>query len=97
MTYLLSLLATEFSSKEYNYILCYYVNDTSHNQMIRVMSGIKCHFERIVFSGERLLFEALPNSCLEVYLSEIDGTLFGKIDCKSLQINDQPNLIKSLN
>ncbi|NJO39193.1 MAG: DUF1830 domain-containing protein [Cyanobacteria bacterium CRU_2_1] len=97
MTYLLSLLTTESPSKESTQILCYYINDTSDVQIIRAMSGVGCHFERVVFSGERILFEALPESYLEVYASLINGTRPSKINCKLLHVNEKPDLAKSLN
>jgi hypothetical protein len=95
MTYLLSLLTTEFPSKESAQILCYYINDTKNIQIIRAMRGVKCHFERVVFSGERILFEALPESHLEVYSSLINGTQSSIIDCKLLHVNEKPNLAKT--
>ena len=95
MTYLLSLLGTD-SPKAPVQILCYYINDTSTMQIIRAMSGVKCQFERIVFSGERILFKASPESYLEVYSSLISGTKFSKIDCKLLHIHEKPDFANSL-
>lgn len=96
MTYLFSLLTSESPAKELTQVLCYYINDTSHIQIIRAMSGVKCHFERIVFSGERILFEALPESYLEIYSSLIDGTRSSKIDCKLLRVDEKPDRTKAL-
>ncbi|MBD1865963.1 DUF1830 domain-containing protein [Leptolyngbya sp. FACHB-671] len=95
MTYLLSLLTTE-SSQEHPQILCYYMNDTSSIQVIRAMSGARCNFERVVFSEERILFEALSESYLEVYSFLINKTKSRKIDCKTLQVSEGFGLRKTL-
>ncbi|WP_072016360.1 DUF1830 domain-containing protein [Neosynechococcus sphagnicola] len=94
MTYLLSLVTARAASpaKESSKILCYYINDTSYSQIIRAMSGVGCHFERVVFSRERILFEAFPESYLEVYSCLSNGTRLTKIDCGLLHINSQSNL-----
>lgn len=91
MTYLLSLLTAE-SPEESTQVLCYYINDTSNLQIIRAMSGAKCHFERIVFSKERILFEAFLGSYLEVYSSLLEGTQSSRIDCKLLQVHGKTDL-----
>jgi Domain of unknown function (DUF1830) len=89
MAYLLSLVKTEPSSEESTQILCYYINRTRDSQIIRVMSGIRCDFERVVFSKERILFEALPESYLEVYSFLLKGTRSSKIDCRSLCVTEK--------
>ncbi len=52
------------------------------------MSGVICHFERGVFSGEGILFEAAPEFYLEIYSPLINGTRSSKIHCKLLHINN---------
>lgn len=94
MAYLLSLVNAELPSQEPTQILCYYINNTRHIQIIRVMRGVRCHFERTVFAGERILFEALPESYLEVYSSLISGTRSTTIDCKLLHVNSKSDLAK---
>ncbi len=89
MTYLLSLLTAESASKDSTQVLCYYINDTGVSQIIRAMNGVRCHFERVVFSRELLLFESLPESYLEVYSPLINGTQSSKIDCKLLQVSEK--------
>jgi Domain of unknown function (DUF1830) len=95
MTYLLSRLTAESPSEESTQILCYYVNNTNSSQIIRMTSGEKCHFERVVFSREHLLFEALPESSLEVYSPLTNGMQSNKTDCKLLQVNEKSDLPKS--
>jgi hypothetical protein len=75
MTYLLSLLMTQSSIKDSNQILCYYINKSNDLQVVRVMTGLECHFKRTIFSKERILFTASPESYLETYLSSDDSKL----------------------
>jgi hypothetical protein len=96
MTYLLSLLTTKSPSEESSHSLCYYINDTSHVQVIRAMSGVTCHFERGVFSGEGVLFEAAPEFYLEIYSPLINGTRSSKIDCKALHVSKKTDFTKAL-
>lgn len=39
-------------------MLCYYVNTTSHVQFVQIHSMTNRGFERVVFPGQRLMFEA---------------------------------------
>jgi hypothetical protein len=50
-------------------ILCCYVNDTHQIKIARITNIPNWYFERVVFPGERLLFEALPAAQLEIYTS----------------------------
>jgi hypothetical protein len=95
MAYLLSLVASESPAKEPSQVLCYYMNDTDHIQIIRAMSVSKCHFERIIFSKERILFQVSPDSYLEVYSSLIDNIRSSRIDCELLRVNQKPDLVES--
>ncbi len=52
------------------HILCSYKNKTPTLQIIRITNIPNWYFERVVFSGEMLLFEALPEAVLEIYISE---------------------------
>lgn len=95
MTYLLSLVATE-SPEEANHTLCYYINDTSHVQVVRAMSDVICQFERAVFAREGVLFEAAPDFYLEIYSPLLNGTRSSKIDCKLLHVSKKSDFTKSL-
>ncbi|PSB03300.1 DUF1830 domain-containing protein [Merismopedia glauca] len=96
MSYLFSLVTTKFSPQESRQILCYYINNTSEIQITRAISGLRCDFERVVFSKERILFAALPESCLEVYSYSIAGIRLSQIDCQSLRINGKSDPSKNL-
>jgi hypothetical protein len=71
------------------------MNDTKNVQVIRAMSGAKCHFERVVFSEERVLFEALSEFYLEVYSFLVNKTQSKKINCKLLHVNEGFGLCKT--
>ena len=48
-------------------LLCCYVNATSKIQIARVSNVPNWYFERVVFPGQRLLFEAVPTALLEIH------------------------------
>ncbi len=82
---MLSLLKSELSALGPLPMLCYYINDTESIQTVRVMHRTACHLERIVSTEERILFEAFPESRLEMHSN---GSKLDEIDCKLLQINE---------
>lgn len=95
MPYLLSLLETESFIEGAEHLLCYYINNAANIQIIRVMNEVRCLFEQMAFSGERILFTALPESYLEIYSPLIAEIKPSRITCKLLQINQVSNLGKS--
>ena len=52
------------------HILCSYKNKTPTTQIIRITNIPNWYLERVVFPGEMLLFEALPEAVLEIYIGE---------------------------
>ena len=48
-------------------ILCCYVNATSKIQVARITNIEDWYFERVVFPGQRLIFEAPPCALLEIH------------------------------
>ncbi|XHX76488.1 MAG: DUF1830 domain-containing protein [Stenomitos frigidus ULC029] len=52
-----------------NRILCYYSNNTRKIKLVRITNIPNWYFERIIFPKERLLFEALPEAQLEIYVT----------------------------
>ena len=72
--------------------LCYYGNFTSQMQIARIKNIQNLKFERVVFPGDRLLFEALPDAQLEVYISKTGSEiLLNKIPCDRLRVNEGSN------
>ncbi|HIK37149.1 MAG: DUF1830 domain-containing protein [Geminocystis sp.] len=71
-------------------ILCCYVNATSRIQVVRITNIKNWYFERVVFPGQRLIFEALPEAVLEVHTGMMaSAVLSDKIPCSTLSIEEQ--------
>ncbi|MFQ4145809.1 DUF1830 domain-containing protein [Chlorogloeopsis sp. ULAP02] len=83
MTQLLNpLLSTDF-----NHILCHFANNTSQIQIARISNIPGWFFERVVFPGQRLIFQAPPNACLEIYTPEmVTALVCDRIDCIQMQV-----------
>ena len=46
-------------------------------------------FERLIFPGQRLLFNASPEGQLEVYTAKAAGAVLSdRISCQSLRVNE---------
>lgn len=76
------------SSNNDDIILCCYINYTNHIQVIRISNTDGWYFERVIFSGQRLLFEAPSHAMLEVYEGAIiSAMLVDRITCQKLQVD----------
>jgi hypothetical protein len=72
-------------------ILCCYVNATSQIQIARISNIPNWYFERVVFPGQRLVFEAMPAAALEIHTGMMASAILSdKIPCDRLQINEGP-------
>lgn len=70
-------------------ILCCYVNATSKVQIARISNIPNWYFERVVFPGQRLVFEALPEALLEIHTGMMASAILSdKIPCDRLRINE---------
>ncbi len=54
----MSQILDPLPNDENNSILCCYVNATSRIQIARITNIANWYFERVVFPGQRLVFEA---------------------------------------
>ena len=70
-------------------ILCYYENVTSQIQFARIANIPDWLYEKVVFPGQRLFFEALPDALLEVRVCSPSLTLLDCIPCLRLQVREQ--------
>lgn len=69
--------------------LCLYVNTTERIQVVRISNIPGWYFERVVFVGQRLLFEAKPEAQLEIYTHEMaSAVLADRIDCQQLRVSE---------
>lgn len=70
-------------------ILCCYVNATSQIQIVRISNVANWYFERVVFPGQRLVFEALSESLLEIHTGMMASAILSDtIPCERLSIDD---------
>lgn len=73
-----------------NEILCYYLNSTSEIQVIKSDCRETWEFERVVFPGQRLFFEALSTAHLEIYKAKNSGLqLAARVKCDRLQVSQE--------
>ncbi len=75
--------------KVQNPILCSYCNRTSRIQVVRIANIPGWYFERVVFPGEYLCFEAVPEGQLEVHTSGLaTAVLADTIACDRLRVQE---------
>ena len=70
-------------------ILCCYLNATSKIQVARITNIPNWYFERVVFPGQRLIFEALSGAQLEIHTGMMASAILSdKISCERLKIEN---------
>lgn len=70
-------------------MLCYYTNFTNQIQIIRIINMPDLFLERVIFPGQRLLFDASPAAQVEVYTAKAMGAVLSdQISCQSLRVNE---------
>lgn len=70
-------------------LLCCYVNATSKIQIARITNIEHWYFERVVFPGQRLVFEAVPEAMLEIHTGMMASAILSDtISCKRLAVNE---------
>jgi hypothetical protein len=70
-------------------ILCSYLNATNQTQVGRVTNIPNWYLERVIFPGQRLLFEALPDAQLEIHESMMGSAILSdKISCSCVRVNE---------
>ena len=85
MAQILDPLPPEHSGK----ILCCYVNATSKIQVTRISNIPNWYFERVVFPGQRLVFEVLPEAQMEVHTGMMASAIISDtIPCDRLIIHE---------
>jgi hypothetical protein len=74
-------------------IFCCYVNATSKIQIARISDVPNWYFERVVFPGQRLMFEAVPHAHLEIHSGAMASAILSdRIPCERLSIDIDPGL-----
>lgn len=70
-------------------VLCCYVNATTHTEITRITNIPHWYFERVVFPGQRIIFEAPPTARFEIHTGTVISSIISEtIDCKDLQLTD---------
>ncbi|MDJ0520288.1 MAG: DUF1830 domain-containing protein [Okeania sp. SIO2F4] len=78
-------------SNSSNQILCCYVNATSQIQIAKISNVPNWYFERVVFPGQRLVFEAVIGACMEIHTGMMASSILSDtVPCDRLQINEGP-------
>lgn len=71
-------------------IICCYVNATSHIQIARISNVPNWYFERVVFPGQRLFFEAIKEAFLEIHTGLMASAILSdKIPCTRLCVEEE--------
>ncbi len=85
----MNLTLNEVIAERDTRILCWYLNTTNKMQIARITNIPNWYFERTVFPGERLLFEAVPSAQLEVCRCAETGTIVcERILCDRLRVEE---------
>lgn len=70
-------------------ILCCYVNATSKIQIARITNVPNWYFERVVFPGQRLVFETLEEAQLEIHTGMMASAILSDtIACDRLKLQE---------
>jgi len=70
-----------------SHILCCYVNATSQIQIARITNIANWYFERVVFPGQRLVFEAQDEAILEIHTGMMASAILSDtIPCDRLAL-----------
>ncbi|HIK44213.1 MAG TPA: DUF1830 domain-containing protein [Leptolyngbyaceae cyanobacterium M65_K2018_010] len=75
-------------------ILCCYVNATSKIQVARITNVPDWYFERVVFPGQRLMFETVPKALLEIHTGMMASSILSDtIPCERLAIDQEDSVV----
>ena len=84
----MSQILDSLPNGENDSILCCYVNATSEIQVARITNIPNWYFERVVFPGQRLVFEAVSDAQLEIHTGMMASAILSDtIPCTRLSIN----------
>ncbi len=77
-------------------IICCYVNASSKIQIARITNIPSWYFERVVFPGQRLMFEAVQAAQLEIHTGMMASAILSDtIPCSSLILESEPVVAES--
>ncbi|MGL5065083.1 MAG: DUF1830 domain-containing protein [Microcoleus sp.] len=71
-------------------ILCYYANNTDKIQVAKITNIPNWYFEKVLFPGQRLMFEAMPEAVLEIHTGVMASAILSdKISCYVLRVIEE--------
>ncbi len=71
-------------------LICSYINATSSIQVARISNIENWYFERVVFPGQRLIFEAVPGAKLEIHTGAMASSILADtIPCEKLRVRER--------
>jgi hypothetical protein len=75
-------------------IVCCYVNATSKIQIARITDVPNWYYERVVFPGQHLIFEALDGAHLEIHTGMMASSILSDtIPCIQLQLEESTQVL----
>jgi Domain of unknown function (DUF1830) len=81
------IIKNQSSDNDSNLIKCLYINETEKVQITKIENIPNWYFERVVFPGQRLLFEAPSEAILGIFTGMMKSpTHVNSIPCESLKI-----------
>ena len=83
-------MSYQLSSKDNNPILCYYANATHLVQVVRIANIPNWYMEKVIFPGQRLMFEAPAEAVLEIHTGVVASAILSdKIPCYVLRVIEE--------
>jgi hypothetical protein len=77
-------------------IICSYVNATSKIQIARITNVPQWYFERVVFPGQNLIFEAIASAHVEIHTGMMASSILSDtIPCVQLQVEEASSTLPS--
>ncbi len=84
----MSQILDSLPSNKPEHLLCCYVNATNKIQIARITNVPNWYFERVVFPGQRLIFEALGEAQLEIHTGMMASSILSDtIPCHRLGLD----------
>ena len=83
-------MSDQLASKDNNQILCYYANVTHLVQVVRIGNIPNWYMERVIFPGQRLMFEAPAEAVLEIHTGVVPSAILSdQIPCYVLRVIEE--------
>lgn len=88
----MSQLLDPLPSRSPDDMVCCYINATSKIQIARISNIPNWYFERVIFPGQRLVFETVPDALLEIHTGMMASSILSDtIPCQQLCFQEAEN------